>query len=67
MKHLFDETYKGHEIVFMEDDGLITVDVRVDDFDGEFLVGYTHLLSVSDARLKAVGFIDGVESCKVTV
>lgn len=59
-KHILDEDYRGHELVFIEqENGMITVDVRIDNFDGEFIAGYSDMLSVTDARNKAVGFVDG--------
>lgn len=63
MQHIIDEEYKGHELVFMQaEDKTITVDIRKDNFAGEFLQGYSEMLSVSDARLKATGYIDGLHS-----
>lgn len=60
MQHIIDEIYKKHELVFLQqENGMIAVDIRSDDFDGYFLEGYTDMLSVGDARLKASGFIDG--------
>lgn len=62
MTHIQDEQYKYHELVFIkQDNGLITVDIRIDDFDGEFIQGYSDLMNMTDARNKAVGFIDGLE------
>lgn len=58
--HIVDEEYRGHELVFiMQDDGWITVDIRIDNFDGEFMGGYTDMLDVHTARVKATGYIDG--------
>lgn len=63
MIHITDETYKGHELVFIsQQNGLITVDVRADDFAGEFIAGYSDLMSVTEARAKATGFIDGYKA-----
>jgi hypothetical protein len=68
MTHIIDEEYRGHEIVFlMQSDGLITVDIRSDNFDGEMLQGYSDLISVVDARNKATGFIDGYKSTRASV
>jgi hypothetical protein len=63
--HIVDETYKGHELVFIaQDNKMVTVDIRADDFDGEFIQGYSDMLSVTDARNRAVGFIDGYDMGK---
>lgn len=60
MKHIIDEQYRGHELVFMQShDGLYSVDIRVDGFDGHFIGAYSDCLSITDARNKATGFIDG--------
>lgn len=65
MIHILDEQYKGHEIVFIQqDNGMFIVDIRSDDFDGEFMQGYSDMLSIRDARNKAVGFIDGYLAVK---
>ena len=71
MKHVIDEVYNGHELVFMQQlpsdkaEGYIpdmfAVDIRADDDDGEFIGAYCDMLSISDARLKAVGFVDGYD------
>lgn len=65
MKHMIDETYKDHEIVFLQqDNGMVTVDIRSDNFDGEMIHGYTDMLTIRDARNKATGYIDGLEATK---
>lgn len=65
MNHIIDETYKGHELVLMmQENGMIAVDVRIDNFAGEFIAGYEDMLSVNDARLKATGFVDGYQTVK---
>lgn len=65
MKHIIDETYKGHELVYLETEHrTFAVDIRIDDFDGEFIGAYTDLLTISDCRLKATGFIDGYHARK---
>ncbi len=67
MKHIIDETYEGHEIVFMQETegkfaGTFAVDIRIDDFDGELIGGYCEMLNINDCRNKATGFIDGWET-----
>jgi hypothetical protein len=64
-KHIVDEEYKGHEIVFIEQsNGFITVDIREDNFDGGFIAGYTDFLDISNARNRAYGFVDGFHEVK---
>lgn len=64
-KHIVDEVYRGHEIIFIEQsNGFITVDIRADDFDGEFIAGYTDFLDIANARNRACGYIDGFENVK---
>ena len=59
-QHIVDEEYKGHEIIFIkQDNGFITVDIRIDNFDGEFIGGYTDFIDVANARNRAYGYIDG--------
>lgn len=66
MTHIVDEEYRGHEIVFIQqNDGFITVDVRVDNFDGEMLTGYEGIINVAQARSRAHGFIDGYHAGKL--
>lgn len=64
-KHILDEQYKGHETVYIQqDNGWITVDVRIDDYDGEFIAGYTDMQNMAEARQRAHGYIDGYQSTK---
>ena len=65
MKHITDEQYREHELVFMQaTNGLYSVDIRSDNYDGEFIGAYQDCLSITDARNKAVGFIDGWKARK---
>lgn len=66
MNHIIDETYDGHELIFLDQTdredgirGMITVDIRADNFEGGFLTGRSDFLNVTSARLWATGFIDG--------
>jgi hypothetical protein len=65
-QHILDEEYRGHELVFIkQDNDFITIDIRADNFDGEYLTGYEDLISVRDARNRAHGFIDGYHAGKL--
>lgn len=59
MNHLFDFTYRGHEVTIMQQpNGKYTVDVREDDFEGEWIGGYMGYNSVSDASKKGVDCVE---------
>lgn len=58
MKHIKDIAYKGHEIVLMKDDSGYAIDIRSNDFDGEFIIGYTAMETAVEAMDKAKEFID---------
>lgn len=67
MEHILDEQYKGHELSYYRDASYIAVDIRADDYDGDIIGAYTALLTVSEARSKAVGFVEGWQASIETV
>ncbi len=62
--HLFDFTYRGHEISildFSSEAGKVkdfACDIRADEFDGDWIGGYHELESQRDAVIKAIDFVD---------
>jgi antibiotic biosynthesis monooxygenase (ABM) superfamily enzyme len=69
MQHLEDRIYKGHELVIMQegDDGSYVVDIRIDDYDGEFIGGYYGIATREEAIEKGKAFVDGYEEAKASL
>lgn len=63
MKHIQDFTFRGHEIILMQDsiNGSYAVDIRADDFDGDIIAGYNEFKRQDDARYCAMAFVDGLK------
>lgn len=60
MKHIEDRVIRGHEVVIHKsNDGKYLVDIRADNSEGEFMVGYAGIENIEMARLVARSFISG--------
>lgn len=61
MLHVKDTEYRQHELVILKDPvtELYTVDIRSDDFNGEFMQGYSDMPSEAEAEYIAKAYIDG--------
>lgn len=59
MNHLFDFTYRGHEVSILETpSNKYACDIREDLEDGDWLSGYTDLDSQREATIRAIDFVD---------
>lgn len=66
LSHIADDVYRGHEIVVMQCPKCqkFIVDVRVDDYDGEFIAGFIDD-SLTYCMIESVKEVDEYELNKI--